>query len=137
MRSADQLDGAVGEDLVHIHVDRCARATLKGIGEKLVRELALGHLPGRLDYALAYPFIKEARPYVRQGACLFHFAERPNQFLRCPEPRHGKILPCPDRMDAVVRILGYLDRAEKVMFCSVVHPAFALRTFGPPPLSLP
>ena len=121
LRAPEDLDGSVGKHLVHVHVDRRAGSALKGVRKKLVEEPSLCHLPGCLHDGSPDSLIEEACPHVREGARLLHLRKGANQLVRRPETGHGEVFRGPYRVNAIVGVLRYLDRAQEVPFNSVGH----------------
>ena len=73
--AARELDGAVGDDLVDVHVRLGARPRLPDREGEVAVQLALGHLGGGVDDGVADLFVEVAELHVGAGRRALHHAE--------------------------------------------------------------
>ena len=113
-RRAEELQRAVGEDLVHVHVERGAGAAGQRVHDHRVVEPPFGHLGrGALDRRGALG-VEGADQAVGPRAGLLDRAEGVDQLRLRRAQGEREVLPRARRVDAVERVLRHLDRAEEV-----------------------
>ncbi len=79
---ACELDGAVGDDLVGVHVGLGAAAGLPDMKREMVVERALDHLVGGLDHELGLVSGQHAEVLVDLGGGLLEDTKSADQFAR-------------------------------------------------------
>ena len=122
LRLAEDLECAVRQDLVHVHVDRCARAALNRVDGELVDEFAVDDLLRRLDERVADALFEAPCLHVRLRRRLLHLRERLDEVDVEPTARDAEILYGTQRLHAVIRLIRHLKFAEKIMFLAHCNP---------------
>ena len=115
-RLAEQLERAVREHLVHVHIDRRARAALDRVERELVEELAREDLVRRAHERLADAGRETPRLHVRERRRLFHCGHRLHEIAVDRLPRDLEILLGAQRLHTVVSIVRHLELPEEIMF---------------------
>ncbi len=77
--AAEQFDGAIGDDLVGVHVGRGAGAGLENIQDEFAVPFAVDHLLGGLDDGVGQFGFEAAQFLVGQGGVFFDQAERADE----------------------------------------------------------
>jgi hypothetical protein len=141
---AHQLESAIRDDLVRVHVRRRSRATLEDVEAELIVELALAQLGTRALDREKDVLLELAAVEVRAGGRGLHHGQGLDEVGIEVELHSGdvKILERASRLDAVVRFGGDGLGAEEVVFgtgCGSLHgkPSFGSGTDGVGPVSLP
>ena len=114
-RTAQQLRGAIGDDLVAVHVKADARAGLEDVdGEVLVPFAAL-HLFGGIDDC-AGGFVVD-QPELAIGHCrrFLHHGDSADQRAMRVLAADGKVLHGTGRLDAVINVAGNFFVAERIL----------------------
>ena len=125
LRIAAQLEGAVAEHLVHVHVDGCARTALNRVDRELLNVPARDDLVCRLHEHVA-DFVREtACIHVRKSRRLFHRGKCFDKIGIELLSRDVEILDGTHRLHAVVNIIGDFQFTEKIVFRS--HDALSFR----------
>ena len=115
---AQQLKGAVGDDLVGVHVGRSPRAALNAVHGELIVLLALNDLvAGRTDSIPDFAG-QHAAPHVRNGGGLLDQAERPDKLREAGDAHAGnrEVLNRPVRLDSIICIGRDAHFTQKIMF---------------------
>ena len=110
--AAGDLDGAIADHLVGVHVARRARPGLKDVDRKLVVELPVGHFAASLHQGRDLLVVERvfaragqlAQIVVGRGGGQLHQPQGMNQRRRQLPARHGKILDRPLRLGAVISL---------------------------------
>ena len=113
---ARELNGAVGDDLVDIHVGLRAAAGLPDAQGKLVVPLARDHLVGGRDNQLGLLGRELAQILVHQGAGLLEQAKGADQFGRHPVAADREMKQRPLGLRAPIDVRRDLDRSHAVGF---------------------
>ncbi len=120
-RQPHDLQGAVGEDLVHVHVDKGPRAALEGVHDDVLVKQTLHHLVARLLQSLGrggqleVPQLR-TRPYARQ----LHGPVGVDEGGIDAAAGEREVLERPVRVNAVQGLGRDLARAQQVMLKSVL-----------------
>ncbi len=131
---AEDLFGAVGEDLVHIHVERRPRAHLEDVDGELVVALPGQDLvAGRDDGRGPLP-VEEAEPAVGPGGRLLDAGHGHDEDGGRAEPADRKVLDRPLGLDPVIGGCGNGLPAERVLF--EPHADAGMRGHRSPPLTI-
>jgi len=114
---AHDLQGAVGDHLVGVHVGRGAGAALDDVHHELVAETAGPDLLARRDDRGRLLRFQEPEVAVGEGRGLLHGRKCHHQFaqVRDPHAADREVLHGPDGVDAVVGADGDLALAEQVV----------------------
>ena len=115
---AEQLECAVRNDLVGVHVRRGAGATLDHVhAEVLVVPVLLDLARGAHD-GVADRLIQQAERHVRARGRFFHLRVRDDQFRKIGErdARDRKVLHRAQGLHTVERGVGYEALAEEIVF---------------------
>src|SRR6476659_8697112 len=116
--AAQKLDGAIGQDLVDVHIALGARTGLPDIERELVIKLARYRLVGRLDDRFGTPWLQPPGLFVDHRACLL------DQTVGSVYPdghvvvADREVLQRALRLRAPVLVSGDVDVAEAVEFAS-------------------
>ena len=118
--AAEQLNGAVGDDLVGVHVDGRSRAALNGIDDELLAEPSSKNFVAGADDRVRPGYVEQTRLAVGERRRLFDAGKAPDQLRVHPQPRDGKILRGAERLHAVIYVRRYVLRADGVLFYAVI-----------------
>jgi hypothetical protein len=113
--AAGQLDGAVGDDLVGVHVRLGAAAGLPDAEREVVVELAGDDLVGGAGDEVGAVGRHLAQVAVDQGAGLLEDAEGAEDRPRHAVGADGEVDQRARRLRAVVAVGGHLDGAHAVL----------------------
>ena len=115
---AQDLEGAVRNDLVGIHVHRGAGATLHHVHGELVVEFAIDNLLTGLDDGVRDGAVEHAQFGIGLGGGHFHIGDRDDVLGIVVHPRRGDlvVVECALSLDAVVGVGGYLEFAQEIAF---------------------
>ena len=119
--AAEQLVGAVGEDLVAIHVVRSAGAGLIGVHDKLVPVLAGEHFIGGADDGVGELGLEPPRLLVRERRRLLDEHDGVHERRQRRLVGDGEVAASPLGLDAVERRLGDGQLAERVFLEAGAH----------------
>ena len=115
-RAAQQLGGAVGDDLVAIHVEADAGARLEDVHYEFVIPLALlNFLSGRND-RVGRLFVNQSQLAVSFGGRLLHHRDRADERAVGAQPADGKVLHRTRGLNSVVNVAGNFLVAERIFF---------------------
>ena len=89
--AAQQLAGAVGQHLVHIHIALCARAGLPDHQGEFFRVLVLQHLIGSGQDGFGFFLVQQPQLVIDGGAGAFDQGQRVQQFARLLFAADGKV----------------------------------------------
>ena len=128
--SARELNGAVGDDLVDIHIGLRAAARLPDAQGKLVVPLARDHLVGGLDNQLGLLGRELAQILVHQGAGLLEQAKGADQFGRHPVAADREMKQRPLGLRAPIDVCRDFDRSHTVGFGAGANRLFFWRGHG-------
>ncbi len=117
---AQDEGGAVGDDLVGVHVVAGACPRLEGIDDKLVIPLAIHDLLGGLDDGAGAFGVEQTQVALHLGGCPLDRRHRPDESppgfqARNREIEHGAL-----RLDAPEGISRHLDFAQRIAFDTIV-----------------
>jgi hypothetical protein len=112
--AAGQLDGAVADDLVDVHVRRGSRASLVDVDGELVVMLAGDDFAGRIDDRLGEIGFELAQIAVGGRGGDLDQAESANEFFRKRLAGDGEVLDGALRLGAVVRLGRHLHLAHRI-----------------------
>src|SRR5919199_6657871 len=115
--TARELDSAIGDHLVGVHVGLRARAGLEDDKRELAVQLAVDHLLGSPRDQIDLVVGQLAQLFIRQRRALLQDAERADHGTSPPIPldADGKILVGALGLSAPQVIRGYVDLAERVL----------------------
>src|SRR6185436_12420724 len=116
--AAQKLDGAIGQDLVDVHIALGARTGLPDIERELVIKLARYRLVGRLDDRFGAPWLQPPGLLVDQRACLLNQTVGSVYLDGHAVVADREMLQRALRLRAPVLISGDVDVAEAVEFAS-------------------
>ena len=119
--ATQQLGGAVGNDLVGVHVEADTRACLKDIHHEVLVPLAFLNFLRRLDDGGGGLRIHKPEFAIGFGGGLFHHGNGANERDVCAESADGKVLDGTGRLDTVVGIGRNVFEAERVFFGTGGH----------------
>ena len=118
-RVAQDLVGAVGDHLVHIHIVAGARASLEGIDYELAGVLAVEHFLRSRDNRACALLVEQPKVAVDLGRRALDQGLRPHKGRVGALPADRKVQHCPLRLRTVERVGGHLHLAKRVFFNSV------------------
>ena len=118
LRIAAQLEGAVAEHLVHVHVDGRTRTALNRVDGELVDVPACNDLVRRLHEHVADLVRETAGVHVRESRCLLYLCECLDEIGIELLSRDVEILDGTHRLHTVVDIIGDLQFTKKIVFRS-------------------
>jgi hypothetical protein len=97
-----QLKRPVGQNLIHIHIRRCARASLQGIDDYVPVQMSLGHFQAGRCYGRKSIFLlTPSKPMISTRTGKLDQAECMHQAPVDQPAAYRKIFDSPLRMDAV------------------------------------
>ena len=116
-RRPHQLERAVGDDLVDVHVGRRARPTLDHVHAEVIVVHALPDLAARRDDRIGALRVEDAELLVRLGRGFLHRGERPHEGRELVQRHAGdrEVLDGAQRLDAIQRLGGHIALAEQVV----------------------
>jgi hypothetical protein len=103
---AENLDRAVRQHLVDIHMERSARALMEDVGRELVAQVALQNFVGGLNDGTPDVFRQQPQLYVRLRRRLFEQYIRLNHQGRLSNTADGEVLLRPQGLQTPVDIGG-------------------------------
>jgi hypothetical protein len=115
-RAAGQLDRAVGDDLVDVHVALRAAAGLPDAQREMIVEFSGGHLVGGLHDEVGYFRLHLAEVEVDQRARFFQDAKRVDDFQRHAVRADVEMDERPRGLRAVVAVVGHGNLSHAVGF---------------------
>jgi hypothetical protein len=110
----EQLVGAIGDDLVEVHVGLGAGAGLPHYQGEMIVELAVDHLAGGPDDGAGTTLVDQPELAVGFRRGQLDDAERANDRKRHPVLPDAKILAGTLGLRAPVTVGGHIDRAEAI-----------------------
>ena len=113
--AAQDLDGAVGDDLVGVHIGAGARAALDGIDDELIVQPARDDLIARLLDGAGHLLPDGAGGQVGARAGLFDPGDADDHIPLQALAGDGKVFRRADGMDAVVNILGNVHFPDDIV----------------------
>ena len=113
--AAQYLDGAVGDDLVGVHIGAGARAALDGIDDELIVQPARDDLIARLLDGAGHILPDGAGGQVGARAGLFDPGDADDHIPLQALAGDGKVFRRADGMDAVVNILGNVHFPDDIV----------------------
>ena len=114
--AAEQLDRAVADHLVGVHVGRGAAAGLEDVDHELVVEPALRHLLGRRRDRAGQACVEQAQVGVDHGRPGLDQAERADEVAGEPQRADREVEPRSHGAGAVVGTGGNIHLAHRVAF---------------------
>ena len=127
--AAENFDGAVGDNLVGVHVHAGACAALNGINEKLIVKIAFDDLVAGLTDCLSDWKRNLTVVCVQHCSGFLDLRDGNDHFVIHAAAADGKVLNGSQGLNAVVCILGHAHRAHQVMFNAIFakncHVSFA------------
>src|SRR5437763_1482168 len=116
--AAEELGGAIGDDLVGVGVGRRAGAGLEDIQNELVVELAwwAGDLLGGLGDGVCLARLQQTQVTIGDRRGVLDAAEGPDEAAVEALTAYGEVLDGALGGGAVVRALGHLERSHRVAF---------------------
>src|SRR2546422_1597868 len=112
--AAEKLNGAIGDDLVHVHVRGSPATSLEDVDNKLVIESPLHNLLGRGNNSLALLRIQQSQLHVGSRSGELDQSYSPDEFLRKTQTRYGKVLDRSLGLSAIIRRTRDFDFAHGV-----------------------
>src|SRR5690606_1143589 len=112
---AAELQRAVRDHLVRVHVRRGAASRLEDVDHEVRIVLTGDHLVSGLDDILRERVLQQAQLRVRLCRCLLEHAERGNELAREPQVADGKVFYGPLRLCTPQCIGRNLHLAERVL----------------------
>src|SRR2546425_7705446 len=88
----EKLNGAIGDDLVHVHVRRGPATCLEDVNNKLVVESPLHDLLCRGNNSLALLRVQQSQLHVGSRSRQLDESHSTDEFLRKAQTRYGKVL---------------------------------------------
>ena len=130
LHAAENLDGAVCDDLVCVHVERGTCAALNRVDNELVVKLAVDNLIAGL-YDSACAFLGElADLEVRDCSGLLNLCHADDEFRVHLETRDVEVLVCAERLNAVIRGCRNFLFADGIVLETI---SFSYLSHGNPP----
>ncbi len=126
--SAQNLEGAIGQHLIHVHVRGGAGAALEGIHLYVRIELALCHLGAGLLDGLECGLIPAAQLVIRAGAGEFHRPVRADKLRMHGPTAEREILQRTLGVNTVKSVGGNIACSQEIMFCSIIFQAAKSQT---------
>ena len=114
--AAQQLDGAVGNDLVGVHVQAGARAALDRVHDKGVVQLTCGDLAAGLHDGVRHLFVQQADLVVGDGGSFFDLGNGVYDLRMHGQAGDVKVLRGAQGLHAVVDVAGEGALADGVVF---------------------
>ena len=114
--AAQDLVRAIGENLVHVHVERHARAGVKDIDNELVRVLSGEDLVARRDDGVLTALVETAGFAVRQCGRALDANEGSDECGKGSIAADGIVLNRARRLHAVVDVRGNVLEADGIFF---------------------
>jgi len=112
--AAEQFPGAIGDDLVGVHVGRSAGAGLENIQDELAVPLAINDLLGRLDNGGGQFRFEIAQLLIGQCGVFLNQPQRSDKPARKTQFADGKILDRTGGLRAVISGCGNLHRSHGI-----------------------
>ena len=106
--TAEQLNGAVGDDFIGVHVQGGAGAALDRLDDELIMQPAADDLIAGLDNGFGLFLVENAAFIVRDGAGLLDLGQAVDDFIMHAQACDPEILIGAGSLDAVVGIHGNL-----------------------------
>ncbi len=113
-RAAQQLRGAVGDDLVGVHVEADARARLEDIDNEVLVPLALLDFLRRLYDGVGGLLVDQAEFAIGQRCRFLHHRDGANERGMRAQSADGIVLDRARRLNAVVDVRRNFFMAERV-----------------------
>ena len=113
-RAAQQLGGAVGDDLVAVHVEADAGARLKDVHDELLVPLALLDFFGGFDDGVGGLLVHQAEVAIGERSSFLHHRDGADERGMGAQSADGKVLHRARRLNAVVNLGGNFLVAERV-----------------------
>ena len=115
---AQQLKGAVGDDLVGVHVGRSSRAALNAVHGELIVQLALDDLVASRANGVPDLAGQHAELHVRNGRGLLDQTKRLDKFREAGDAHAGnqEVLDGPVGLDSIICIGRDAHFTQKIMF---------------------
>ena len=119
-RVVHQLEGAVGDHLVRVHVGRRPGAALDHVDHEVLVMASGANLLCRSNDDLRDPAIEQAELGVRQRSGFLHHRQRFDEHGEFAKGDAGdrEVLHRPQRLNAVQRVFGNVPLAEEVMLAA-------------------
>jgi hypothetical protein len=118
LRMTEQLEGAVCDHLVGVHVDRRSGAALDRIDDKMIVEPAGDDVVSSARDGVGDPGLEVAGVAIGERRRFFYDAHGADERRVDAVARDGKVLRAAKRLDAVIGIRRDLALAEKVVLHS-------------------
>jgi hypothetical protein len=115
---AQDHQGAVGDNFVGVHIDRCAGSALNGFNDKLVMPFALYDFPGSPGHSHGLAPLQDPRLHIGQGASLFYHGQGNNQLRVEPVTADRKVFLRPHTMKTIVSIAANDPLTKRVLLYS-------------------
>ena len=112
--AAQQLGGAIGDDLVAVHVEADAGARLENVHHEFLVPLALLNFLGGLDDGVGGLLIHQAEFAIGEGRSFLHHRDSADQRRVRAQSADGKVLDRARGLNAVVNVGGNFFEAERV-----------------------
>ena len=119
--SAEQLVRAVGDDLVHVHVERHACARMEDVDHELIEMPAFEDLVACFDDRVLAPIVESACLGVGESGGALHPDERPDKRREGPISADRVVLDRPLGLRAPERVRGNFDLAQRVALAPRRH----------------
>ncbi len=118
---SQQLDRAIRDHLVRVHVERDARPGLVNVHNELIVQFAGNHLFGRLnDRSRPFP-VDEPQFAIRRRRRLLDHPDRLDQFRVRPIAADREILQRPRRLNAVIHVRRNRLLAQRILLHPCLH----------------
>ncbi len=114
--AAHQLRGAVGDDLIGVHVEAHAGAGLKHVDHKRLVPLAVHYFFGGLHDGVSALVIDQAQLLVGLRGGVLHHADGANQRGIGAHAGDGIVFHGARRLDAVINVSGNFLDADGIFF---------------------
>ena len=119
--AAQDFNGAVGDDLVGIHMEADAGAGLVHVHHELVVEGAAHDLFGGLDDGTGAALVQQAQFPVGERGRLLDHSHRLDEARVGVQTADGVVLDRALRLDAVVSVSGHLFFSQRIFLNAVAH----------------
>ena len=129
--AAQKLDGAVGDDLIGIHIDRGSGAALNRIHDEILMMLTGQNLVAGLDNRVGNLLVQQVNLTVGDCGSLLDVSQAVDDFRMHIQSGNMEVLCGTQGLDAVIYVFRYVFGTDGVFLYSV----FYLFAHNPSPLT--
>ena len=119
--SAEELIRAVGDDLIHVHVERHACARVEDVDDELIEMSTFEDLVACCDDRVLAAIVEPACFGVGESGGALHPDERPDERRKGPITADRVVLDRPLGLRAPERVRGNFDFAQRVALAPRRH----------------